>query len=124
MIRRDGKGHYIHVGGSSPKIGPGDPGSDPFGFSVPEARIDKLLSHYWQQWSTSVSISFGSSEVIHYHVVFVRPDGEKLSRVAHYVEEGKIKCFVEKSFPLHEIAHAHDHVEEGHALGKTVVTIP
>jgi NADPH:quinone reductase-like Zn-dependent oxidoreductase len=125
VIRRDGKGHYIHVGGSSPNIGPGDPGSDPFGFSVPEARIDKLFSHYWQQLSTSFSISVGlSAEVIHYHVVFVRPDGEKLTRVSRYVEEGKIKCFVEKSFPLHEIADAHDHVEEGHTLGKIVVTIP
>jgi NADPH:quinone reductase-like Zn-dependent oxidoreductase len=125
VLRRDGKGHYIHVGGSSPQIGLGDPESDPLGLSVPEARLDKLFSHFWQQWSSSVSHTIGlSSNEIHYHVVFVRPNGEKLKRVSKYVEEGKIRSSIERTFPLHEIGSAHDYVEEGHTLGKIVITIP
>jgi NADPH:quinone reductase-like Zn-dependent oxidoreductase len=125
VLRRDGKGHYIHVGGSSPQIEPGDPESDPLGLSVPEARIDKLFSHFWQQWSSSVSHSIGlPSHDIHYHVVFVRPNGDILKRVSKFVEEGKIRSFVERTFPLQEIGFAHDSVEAGHTLGKIVVTIP
>mmetsp|Transcript_22451 Transcript_22451/g.23130 ORF Transcript_22451/g.23130 Transcript_22451/m.23130 type:complete len:274 (+) Transcript_22451:419-1240(+) len=124
VIRKDGKGHYVHIGGSSPTIEPGDPGSDPFGLSVPEARFDKLMSHYWYQWSSSFSKKVGlSTEEVHYHVVFVRPNGNILREISKHIEENKINCFIDKVFPLNEIQQAHNYIEEGHTVGKVVLTL-
>lgn len=121
ILRRDAVGgHYIHVGGSSPSLSPGDPGTDMLGLSVPEARIDRLLGHYMRQGASSLSIW---SHKPQYHVVFVRPDGNKLRRMKGYVEDGKVHAVVHKTFSLNDISLAHDEVESGHCRGKVVVTV-
>mmetsp|Transcript_3316 Transcript_3316/g.5181 ORF Transcript_3316/g.5181 Transcript_3316/m.5181 type:complete len:360 (-) Transcript_3316:144-1223(-) len=122
VLRRDGKGHYVHIGGSSPNVNPGDRDADWLGLSVPEARIDKLASHYTRQSLSYLHKLWGSSAP-QYHVVFVRPDGGKLRQMSDAIGEGKVRPIVDKEFPLSEIAAAHDYVETGHTTGKVVVNI-
>ncbi len=43
VLRLDGRGHYVHVGGSNPSLNPRDPGTDALGMSVPEARFGKYM---------------------------------------------------------------------------------
>ncbi len=119
VLKRDGSAHYIHVGGSTPSLNPGDPGTDVLGLSIPEARMDKLLGHYSRH--TMSACSFSSRPK--YHVVFVRPNGELLSELTDLVNQGKIHSAVGKIYKFNEISNAHDEVEKGHALGKVVVEI-
>ncbi len=46
-----------------------------------------------------------------------------LAEAARLIDAGKIKVFVKHVFGLDEIAQAHDVVEEGHSIGKTVIQI-
>ncbi len=55
--------------------------------------------------------------------VFVRPEQEHLDALAQFVEKGKLKVDVARSFPLEELADAHRMSEQGHTRGKIVVTI-
>ncbi len=43
VLRLDGRGHYVHVGGSNPSLNPGDPGTDMLAMSVPEARVGMYM---------------------------------------------------------------------------------
>ncbi|CAE7635860.1 unnamed protein product, partial [Symbiodinium microadriaticum] len=122
MLRRDGRGHYVHVGGSRVSLNPGDEGTDALGMSVPEARLDKLARHFLQQaWS-----SLGWSTRPRYHAMFVRPSGAILSRVKDYCEQGKLRAVVGSVLPggLKDVGTAHDTVESGYeGVGKVVVSI-
>lgn len=73
-------------------------------------------------WYHNTRFYLGYPE-IHYEVVFVKPDGAGLHRISQLVDEDKIRPTVEATFPLHEIAYAHDKVEQGHALGKIVILV-
>lgn len=73
-------------------------------------------------WYHNTRLYFGLPD-IHYEVVFVQPDGSGLQRISQLVDEDKIRPTVEATFPLHEIAYAHEKVEQGHALGKIVVLV-
>jgi NADPH2:quinone reductase len=55
--------------------------------------------------------------------VGVRPDTAQLAQIAELIDAGKVGVAVEKTWPLAEIAKAHEHVEGGHTRGKVVVTI-
>ena len=125
VLRLDGRGHYIHVGGSRTSLNPGEAGTDALGLSVPEARVDKLLSHYWRQGLSALGI--GSGGAPRYHVVFVRPSGELLKRVRDYCQEGKLRPVVGTLLTdggLEAVSAAHDLVESGHSsVGKVVVQV-
>ena len=55
--------------------------------------------------------------------VFVRPDRDTLEALTGLVEDGKLRVDVAATYPLDQIVEAHRASEEGHALGKIVVTI-
>jgi NADPH:quinone reductase-like Zn-dependent oxidoreductase len=55
--------------------------------------------------------------------VFVRPDGEMLSRLAQLASEGDLRVEVAETFPLDRAADALAQNKEGHTRGKIVVTV-
>eukprot|EP00884_Botryococcus_braunii_P023531 jgi/Botrbrau1/9862/Bobra.0313s0031.1 len=57
-----------------------------------------------------------------YTATIVQPNGEQLQQIVDYIAEGKIKLVVDKSFPISEVAAAHELVEAGHVRGKVVLT--
>jgi NADPH:quinone reductase-like Zn-dependent oxidoreductase len=46
---------------------------------------------------------------------------EQLKQIVQLIEEGKIKVFIDKTFPLTEAKASLEHVYEGHARGKVVL---
>jgi len=56
-----------------------------------------------------------------YRIIGVRPDGKQLAEIGRLIDAGTIKVSVEATYPLAELAKAHQHVEGGHTRGKVVV---
>jgi NADPH:quinone reductase-like Zn-dependent oxidoreductase len=48
---------------------------------------------------------------------------DQLAEIGHLFETGKVSVLVNKVFPLAEAAQAHLHLENGHAAGKTVLSM-
>ncbi|MGE7435961.1 NADP-dependent oxidoreductase [Kitasatospora sp. NPDC001175] len=55
--------------------------------------------------------------------ISVEPDGAALATIAELVEAGRIRPYVEETFPLAEVAKAHARVESGRTQGKIVLTV-
>src|SRR5687767_15197621 len=55
--------------------------------------------------------------------LFMRPDGAQLAELASWIEAGKLKPIVHRTYPLAEFRDAFAELERGHARGKIVVTI-
>ena len=53
----------------------------------------------------------------------VQANGEELAEIARLVASGKVKPRVQKTFPLDAAADAMASVEEGHSVGKVVLTV-
>lgn len=53
----------------------------------------------------------------------VEPDGEQLTRIAQYIEQGVVRSVVQSVMPLEDGAKAFEIVEAGHAKGKIVLSI-
>lgn len=58
---------------------------------------------------------------VHYHYLFMRPDGALLGELVKLVDAGRLKPIVDRRYPLKEAAAALAHVEAGHAVGKVLV---
>lgn len=55
--------------------------------------------------------------------VFVRPEARQLEKLSVLIDAGKLRVHLAASFPLEEVARAHEMIESGHTRGKIVVTI-
>ncbi|MEW2521680.1 NADP-dependent oxidoreductase [Actinacidiphila alni] len=55
--------------------------------------------------------------------VSVEPDHASLEAIAALVDAGRIRPYVEETFPLAEAGKAHDLVASGHVQGKVVLTV-
>lgn len=58
---------------------------------------------------------------VHYHYLFMRPDGALLGELVKLVDSGALKPVIDRRYPLREAAAAIAHVEAGHAVGKVLV---
>jgi NADPH:quinone reductase-like Zn-dependent oxidoreductase len=56
-----------------------------------------------------------------YHWGFMKPSGPALSEVTNLVEAGRLKPMVDRTYPLQQIADAHEYCESGRARGKIVI---
>ena len=54
----------------------------------------------------------------------MRPSGYDLGEhVTPLVAEGRLRAYVEETFPLERAADAHERIEGGHVRGKLVLTV-
>ncbi|XP_076466435.1 NAD(P)H oxidoreductase RTN4IP1, mitochondrial-like [Babylonia areolata] len=58
-----------------------------------------------------------------YRWSFFMPNSRALERVSQMVDAGQIQAVVEKVFPFSDLPAAYQHVERGHARGKTVIQV-
>lgn len=56
--------------------------------------------------------------------LFMRPDGAQLAELASWIDEGKLRPIIHRTYPLAQFREAFAELERGHARGKIVVTIP
>lgn len=56
--------------------------------------------------------------------LFMRPDGDQLAELAAWIDAGKLRPLIHKTYPLAEVTEAFAELERGRARGKIVVTIP
>lgn len=54
---------------------------------------------------------------------FVKPSSTQLAALAALFDTGKLRVEIERSYPLSEIVHAHEHSESGRTRGKIVIDI-
>ena len=52
---------------------------------------------------------------IGYHWSVFRPNGQTLEEVRRYIEEGKIRPVIDKTFTFEQMPNAHRYIETGHA---------
>ena len=55
--------------------------------------------------------------------ISVRPNGDQIAQIADLLASGDVKVNVDASYPLIDIAKAHEHVEGGHTRGKVVIEL-
>lgn len=60
---------------------------------------------------------------VHYHFLFMQPNGEQLSRIAELVETQKMVTVLDRVYDFTEFSQAFQHVDGGHTKGKVVVNI-
>ena len=60
---------------------------------------------------------------VEYSFLFMRAEGEQLSRITTLIEQGVLRPIVEKVYPFTETPKALAHVESGRAKGKVVVRV-
>jgi NADPH:quinone reductase-like Zn-dependent oxidoreductase len=58
-----------------------------------------------------------------YQVILMKSNHDDLAFLAEQIEEGKIRAVIDRTYPLSEVAAAHTYSEEGHAIGKIVITV-
>ncbi len=56
-------------------------------------------------------------------VVLVKSRGKDLAYLKELIEAGKIQSIIDRTYPLSEVAAAHAQGEQGHAVGKIVMTV-
>ncbi len=55
--------------------------------------------------------------------LLARPSTKDLTFVKELLEAGKVVPVIDKRYPLSKVAEAIRYLEEGHALGKVVITV-
>jgi NADPH:quinone reductase-like Zn-dependent oxidoreductase len=54
----------------------------------------------------------------------MRPDAAQLAELAGWIDGGRLRPILHRTYPLAEVRDAFAELERGHARGKIVVTVP
>jgi NADPH:quinone reductase-like Zn-dependent oxidoreductase len=60
---------------------------------------------------------------VRFEYVFMRPDGAMLAEIAGWVNDGKLRPILHRTYPLAEVKEAFAELERGRARGKIVVEV-
>ncbi|MCD4833990.1 MAG: NADP-dependent oxidoreductase [Bacteroidales bacterium] len=55
--------------------------------------------------------------------LLMKHDNSDLDKIAQWINEGKLKISIDKTFQLEQIAEAHEYAQKGHNKGKNVIVI-
>ena len=58
-----------------------------------------------------------------FRYLFMRPDGEQLAELARWIDDGKLRPILHRTYRFDEVREAFAELERGRARGKIVVTI-
>jgi alcohol dehydrogenase len=58
---------------------------------------------------------------VHYHYLFMRPDGAQLAELVRRVDAGTLRVLIDRRYALAEAPQALAYVEAGHAAGKVLI---
>jgi NADPH:quinone reductase-like Zn-dependent oxidoreductase len=61
---------------------------------------------------------------VRFEYLFMRPDGAQLAEIATWIDEGRLRPVIHRTYPLDAVGEAFAELERGRARGKIVVTIP
>jgi len=60
---------------------------------------------------------------VRFRYLFMRPDGDQLSELASWIDAGKLRPVIHRSYPLAQFREAFAELERGRARGKIVITV-
>jgi NADPH:quinone reductase-like Zn-dependent oxidoreductase len=60
---------------------------------------------------------------VRFEAFFMSPDGAQLAELSALIKSGAVKPVIDSSYELSAASAAYDHLADGHAVGKIVVTI-
>ena len=66
------------------------------------------------------TVLFGSKKA---KTVFVNSNTKDLEIIGELIKENKVKSIIDQSYPMNKTSEAHLHIENGHTIGKVVITI-
>ncbi len=72
-------------------------------------------------WMTRRERAAAQAHGVHYHYLFMRPDGRLLEELVKRVDAGTLTPLIDRRYPLAAAAAALAHVENGHTVGKVLV---
>lgn len=58
-----------------------------------------------------------------YEFVWMRPSGEELTELAHWIDAGKVKPIIDSTFTFTQVKQAFDYLEQGRAKGKVILHV-
>ncbi len=70
-----------------------------------------------------ISTKLAQEREVNFKYVFMHPSGKQLRDIATWVEAGKIKTIIDKTFDLDHIRDALNYSQSGRAVGKVVITL-
>ncbi len=76
-------------------------------------------------WLTSLKSRMQArARGVRYRYKFMHASGGELAELANLIDQGKLEVVIDRVFPFDEIDAALRYLEEGHAKGKVIVTMP
>lgn len=73
------------------------------------------------RWLTRRERGAARQHGVHYHYLFMRPDGAQLAQLVALVDAGTLRPQIDRRYPLSQSADALAYVEAGHAAGKVLI---
>ena len=83
-------------------------------------RGEKAMAQIYQAWFLGPLLSMTGSKKL--RILSAVPNKQDLVFIKELMEAGKIKTFIDRRYPLSEVADALRYYEDRHARGKVVIT--
>ena len=94
---------------------------------MPDAAFAKQWLPVWARpaiWlATARRRRLAARTGVRFAYLFMRPDGAQLAELAAWIDAGKLRPVVHRTYPLADVKEAFAELERGHARGKIVVKI-
>jgi alcohol dehydrogenase len=94
---------------------------------LPDAAFAKAMMPWWVRPAIAMMTAkrrrVAARAGVRYVYLFMRPDGEQLAELASWIDAGRLRPILHRTYPLAEVREAFAELERGRARGKIVVSI-